>query len=187
MSEPDQLLIRIERLESQARNTRLVGGLSIFLVCIVALAVAVREPRTITIREVILKDDYGNAVARLGSSRRGTCLSLKASTKLASVDLCASNSAGATLYLSDLENHASAELSAGEMVYETGRMAPSLVIADGNANFARISVGDDTELHIEHGNGTSQSSAVLTSGKDKAAIQIFNQEGKVVWSAPAHN
>jgi hypothetical protein len=180
MSDVNELLKRIQKLESTNKKIRFVAGASI-LVALVALGFGLRNRSKIEVNEVLIRDQSGDIVARLGGGKRGVCLSLIASTKLARADLCTSNSGGATLYLRDEQHKATAELSAGQSEHPAWRL-PGLHIENSEQNWADLSVGDETELRI--GRGPGESSASITSAKDGAGVRLFGGDGKVVWAAP---
>jgi hypothetical protein len=184
MSYENELLPRIERLESQIFKIKLTGILFVILIAgFAAKSLITKGPLTVT--GLSLADSQGRIVGKLGtSSLAGTCLELMGSANVASVELCAGDDSGSALTLFTDHGKTRAFLSAGSVLLEGGgRLAPSLVIAEADGkNLVSAMVGTETRLIVGH--GTGEASAVVSVSGSKAAIRMVDASGKTSWSSP---
>jgi hypothetical protein len=188
MSEIEQLQTSVAKLESQNCKIKWVVRALTLLVFLLAFITARLWTRdTLVLRELTVKDRFGNVVATLSNKNLATCLHLNGRQDTTSVDLCAGNSYGAFL---DLRNHdpiLETSISAGHNVPEGGRLVPGLFIKGSGENMFGVNVigvngVDKTEVVV--GKSPDSSAVVLLSGQDKPAVQVLGPDGKIHWTTP---
>jgi hypothetical protein len=188
MSEIEQLQKCIADLESQNRKIRrVIGGLAVLLLFLALITARLWTRDALTLRELMVKDRFGNVVATLASKNSSTCLHLNGRQDATSVDLCAGNRYGAFLDLRNQDPVQETSISAGHNIPEGGRMVPGLFIkGPGESMFGVNVLGangiDKTEVVV--GKGPDSSAVVLLSEKDKLAVQLLGPDGKIRWTTP---
>jgi len=195
MSEIEQLQKCVAALESHNRKIRWVmGGLTLVGLLLVFITARLWTRDSLALRELTVKDEFGNVVATLASKSFGTCLHLNGRQDTTSVDLCADNRYGSFLDLQNHDPYLKASLSAGHNLHEGGRLVPGLFIKGSGENMFGVNVfgggvdvfgdklADKTEVVI--GKGSDRSAVVLLSGQDKPAVQVLGPDGKIRWTTP---
>jgi hypothetical protein len=137
---------------------------------------------SLALRELTVKDKFGNVVATLASKSFGTCLHLNGRQDTTSIDLCADNRYGSFLDLQNHDPYLEASISAGHNVHEGGRLVPGLFIKGSGENMFGVTVADKAEVVV--GKSPDSSAVVLLSGQDKPAVQVLGPDGKIRWTTP---
>jgi hypothetical protein len=187
LSEENDLKLRIKRLERECRRLRFATILAITLLAVFegANVIESRPRDSITVREVLLKDESDRIVARLGRRNGATCLDIEGEAKDASAELCAGDKYGSSLSLINSGAKSRAFLTAGSKIDETTAMsdlAPSLIIArEDGKQLIRATLGPQTELLVGH--GSQKDSLLLSATEDHPSITVLGNDGKSVWSA----
>ena len=184
MPEINELLVRIEKLESSRRRRGWAAVVLLVTLAGFAVWVQTRKPGVVEAREFVVKDASGNVVARLGGTGYGsTCLGLMGTEKVTYASLCVDNHYGSNL---QLENGLiRAFLSAGADGKEgPGRLLPAFGIAEEGGNSAAISVGEETTLEL--GPGIEKNAVKIAAGKAGPTIHMYDAKGKTIWTAPVH-
>jgi hypothetical protein len=183
MIEEGNLLARIERLE---RGNRIMKGAFIAMALLAAalfLVTRFESGRRLVAEELVITDDAGNVVAKLGSAHHRTCLELDGSAELTKAALCADKTYGAFLNLTSRDPAGRAYLSAGERVPEGGYMVPALLV-EGEAGKGMLSFHAGTETELVFGRGVEENAVMLSGGRDRPTLKVWGAGGKSLWAAP---
>src|SRR5579871_1239315 len=141
MSEMEQLQKCVARLESHDRKIRwAMGALTLLVLILASITARLWTRDTLALRELTVKDQFGNVVATLANKNSATCLDLYGRQDTTSVDLCADNRYGAFLDLQNRDPILRTSISAGRNVHEGGRMVPSLFIKGSGQNMFGVEV-----------------------------------------------
>jgi hypothetical protein len=187
MVDHDQILLRMEKAEREN------GRMRVALICSMILSVAAvtltltshfLAKHTVQTQELLLKNQSGQVVARLGSRPSGACLEILGQTKDASAMLCAGDETGADLVLTTNHGDSRALMSAGGKMYETiyNDVSPNLLIAQAGKGLVSLTVGTDRSLGIAQKDGEN-SAAVSVLGQ-RPRVSLLDKNGKALWSAP---
>jgi hypothetical protein len=187
MVDHDQILLRIGKAERENRRMRLA------LICSIVLSMAAvtlaltshfHAKEVIQTQELLLKNQSGQIVARLGSRPSGACLEILGKTKDASAMLCAGDQTGADLVLTTHHGDSRVLVSAGGKMYETihDEVPPSLLIAQAGKGLISLKIGTDRSLGIAQEN--EENSAAVSVLGQRPAVSLLDQNGKELWSAP---
>lgn len=185
MENETQLLAKVKRLESLYLRITWVGGLLFVFVAVISLWGRMGSKDSISVREVLIKDEAGRVVAKLGTNDlSGTCLQLKSKEEGSAAELCVGDAATSSLMLSTHRGATRAFLSAGSRLYENGGvLSPGLLIADADGEkLVSATLGAETKLII--GRGTENNSVVIAAPPTKPTIKLLGGEGKPLWTAP---
>jgi hypothetical protein len=185
MSEMNELLVRMSKLESENRKMKWVAALLMMALAILGLLVLhrVNKRDKVEVSELIVKDTSGAVIARLGEDGHGTCLDLTVRSGASRAELCVDKFYGANPDLRNRNPETDASLSAGQKLYEGGdRFVPGLHIEGENGqNRLSVNVGSEAELFLGRSEGDN---AVVLSGGHEAAVRIVGKDGKTAWRAP---
>jgi hypothetical protein len=207
MREYQEMLSRIERLESQ--NRALKRGA---VVCVLAIASvglmgqtqhksprtsaagtappAVVLPKNIEAESFVLKDQAGHVRAELAMGGTGPSLKLRdqSGSALVTVSLNDAAPGGPFVLLSDPQHHAGLSMSvlegAGSQLTLTGErpdvQAHLGVAPDG----ASLQVTDQDGFSANIGNGVQTTKGGQTKKTSAGSITLFNKDRKVLWTVP---
>jgi hypothetical protein len=186
MSDENELVKRIEKVERQNRRMAWFGG-SLFLIVLFTslfFARAATRKDVLQAKEFILRDDSGRVLARLSNDGWGTCLELRGKERVSEAYLCVGDHYGSSLTLLNEHGSTRAFLSAGFEMHEGGRsLVPGLVIAEADGrNLISANLGPDVKLVVGH--GTEENSIVMSTPEGKPAIKVVGNAGKALWTAP---
>jgi hypothetical protein len=181
----NEFSFRIEKLETENRRIKLI-----LCFCVVVLGVftafvlreRVRAKDTLEAKEFLLKDQSGQTLARLSSGSVGTCFEILGKTNQASAMLCAGDESGSDLLLTTEHGTSRAFLSAGGRMYESvgESILPSLMIAQDGKGLVRATVGTNQNLGLH----ADQNAAVTSISKTQPTINLLDNNGKILWTAP---
>jgi hypothetical protein len=186
MVDHDEIVLRLEKAERHNGRMRLALICSMIL-SIAAVSLALTShflaKHTVQTQELVLKNQSGQVVARLGSRSSAACLEILGQTKDASAMLCAGDETGAGLVLTTHHGDSRALISAGGKMYETidNSVPPSILIAQAGKGLVSLTVGTDRSLGVAQKDG-GNSGAVSVLGQ-RPTVSLFDEHGKVLWSA----
>jgi hypothetical protein len=186
MADAGELLTRVQKLESENRKIKWLGGaLALFLAVIVFFMVRSGNRNKLEVTELVVKDRRGNVVARLGSADFGTCLELTGYQGATNARVCVDNVYGSYLNLENRKPEARAFLSAGETLREPyGKLVPGLIIqGETGRGMLSVNVGPETAALVI-GRSPDDSAVVLSTGQNKPSLRVLGSDGKAVWTAP---
>ncbi len=177
------LLAQIDKLRRDLFWSKCATAVLFLCLTILVIANWTRHPKTVEASEFLVKDRFGNVVAKLGQSDFGdTCLTLTAKQSVSVASLCVQDEEGSSLDLHNLKSDSRATLTPGFNSNEPNfHFQPALVINEGmNSHFVHINLGTETKLTIGAG---SKDIVSILSRMGEPKITLFGVNEKPIWSS----
>lgn len=213
MSEHDQILARIEKLEKQ--NRRLKSGGVVVLLALASVGLMAQTtppkkrpakpaaaaptaaapaapvlPKNIEAESFTLKDANGKVRAELAMSGTGPALKLEGvnGSALVTISLNDSSPAGPYVLLSDPQHKAGVTLSvlenAGSQLLMTGDKSDAQAHIGVAPDGASIQLTDAEGFSANIGNNMLAKGSAQPKKTTAASIALYNKDRKVLWSQP---
>ena len=186
MDVPDEITLRIEKLEKESRSLRRICGAlsaSLALVLLILLWSELNNGQ-VKATDFALRDASGNVVGRMYSGVNKSCLELMGKARLADAELCVGDEYGASLSLISHRGESRAVLSAGNKLSEpASQLVPGLVIAEADGKrVISATLGEHPQLVV--GSEAKRFSLVVSLAGNQPTLRLLDDRGGVLWTTP---
>lgn len=175
----DEWIRQMEQLRSQNRRILGLAILVILLFVVVWTYDHVGIHNQIKARQFMLLSDSGETVATLKQEGTGACLDLMGHSRTAAVAVCAADSSGSDVSLSNGNGQIHAVLSAGATLIESQQASfpPGLLISEGNGQkLLDVVLGPDSKIFFGDSSGAKTLIVVIPkNGRPTATFKGNNE------------